>query len=314
MIVKFWGARGSIPTPTRPEVVRKKISSVLMRAKPADLASPDAREAFLDRLPSWLFGTVGGNTSCIEITLADGTTVIIDAGSGIGALSADLKRRVEAPRTFHVLFSHFHYDHVQGLPFFAPAYDPRCSVTFYSPLGDLEKILKSHMVHPYFPITMDEKMSKSLVYQTVTERVFTIGSARVSWLELNHPGRAFGYRFEENGKVFVYASDTELRDHDFDKTEENASFYGNADVMVLDTQYTLGEAIEKFNWGHSSFSLGVDFATTWNTKELYLYHHEPLYDDQRLFRNLRSARWYARRLGNTELAVYLAEEGAEVQL
>ncbi|MFO8064335.1 MAG: MBL fold metallo-hydrolase [Spirochaetota bacterium] len=313
MIIRFWGARGSHPRPLLPDEVRSKITSVVQRIRSCDIQSADAREQFLASLPEWLFGTTGGNTPCVEARLSDDTMVVFDAGSGLQVLSASLQKERKKIREFHVFFTHFHYDHVQGLPFFAPAYDPNVRVVFYSPLPELEQNLKRQMQHPYFPITMDEKMS-NLEFVTLDRAPMRLGSAEIEWRELNHPGRAFGYRIREHGKNFVHATDVELLESDFEKTPENTRFFQGADMMVLDTQYTLGEAIEKYNWGHSSFSLGVDFANAWNVKNLYLFHHEPLYNDKKLHKNLQSARWYANRLGNTKLNIYLSQEGTAIEL
>lgn len=313
MTIRFWGVRGSHPRPLLPHEVQSKIASVVQRIRPHDLESPAARERFLAGLPPWLFGTTGGNTPCVEARLGDDTMVVFDAGSGIQALSAAMQRERRRVREFHIFFTHFHYDHVQGLPFFVPAYDPNVKVRFYSPLPELEQNLKRHMQHPYFPITMDGKMS-NLEFVTLDETPVRLGDAQIRWRELNHPGRAFGYQIRENGRRFVHATDVELLESDFEKTAENTRFFRGADMMILDTQYTLGEAIEKYNWGHSSFSLGVDFATAWEVKNLYLFHHEPLYNDKKLHKNLQSARWYANRLGNTSMQIYLSEEGAEVEV
>lgn len=312
MRIKIWGARGSRPTPLLDEQVKNKISAVIQRVQPRDLVSPAARERFLASLPASLFGTVGGNTACIQVTPRKGATILVDAGSGIAELAAEALRSLNPEREYHIFFTHFHYDHVQGLPFFGPAYNPNCSVHFYSPIPEIRSILSSHMQHPFFPVTMEEKMAPNLQFHVLDHRPVTIGSVTVSWRELNHPGRGFGYRFEEAGRTFVHASDVELLQSDFEKTPENRRFFSNADVMILDTQYTLGEAIEKYNWGHSSFSLGVDFATAWNVRALYLFHHEPLYDDAKLHKNLQLARWYAQRLGNLELEVYISQEGMEI--
>ena len=312
MKVRIWGARGSRPTPLHAEQVRSKISSVVQRIRPRDIVSPAARERFLASLPPWLFGTVGGNTACLEITPRRGPAIIIDAGSGIAELSAALGRRLEPPREFHLFFTHFHYDHVQGLPFFAPAYNPKCSVHFYSPDERLRSILSAHMRHPYFPVTMEEKMRGRLHFHRLSGTQTRIGTLVIRHHELNHPGRGWGYRIEEDGKVFVHASDVELLQSDFERTAANVAFFNKPDALILDTQYTLGEAIEKFNWGHSSFSLGVDFATAWNAKRLYLFHHEPLYSDAKIHKNLQLARWYAQRLGNLDLKVYLSDEGMEI--
>ncbi len=315
MTVRIWGARGSAPTPLRPEEIQSKIASVVQRIRPADIASPDAKERFLSRLPPWLFGTPGGNTTCIEVTLSDGTTVLIDAGSGIVPFAAQLQKRIDRETTeFHLLFTHFHYDHIQGIPFFGPAYNPNCSLHFYSPMPDFEKTIRNQMRYPYFPITMEERMGSLLLFHVLRSQPLRIGSAKIYWRPLNHPGGAFGYRIEDDGKAFVHASDIELREADFERSEENTRFFSDADMLILDTQYTLGEAIQKYNWGHSSFSLGVDFANAWDVHRLYLFHHEPQYSDKRLYKNLQSARWYASRLGNDELEIYLSEEGTEVEL
>jgi phosphoribosyl 1,2-cyclic phosphodiesterase len=282
--------------------------------RPDDLASAASRERFLATLPEWLFGTVGGNTPCVECRLDDGTMIVFDGGSGIEELARAMQNALEPVKEYHIFFTHFHYDHIQGLPFFAPAYDPKVNVYFYSPVENFEDVIRNQMQAPYFPITMEGKMSRNLRFTVLREQPVRLGNAEITWRPLNHPNGAYGYKVVENGKRFVHATDVELLETDFQKTEENARFFENADMLILDTQYTLGEAIEKYNWGHSSFSLGVDFATVWNARKLFLFHHEPLYDDKKLYSNLQAARWYANRLGNTEMEIYLSEEGEEVQL
>jgi phosphoribosyl 1,2-cyclic phosphodiesterase len=278
------------------------------------LASASSRERFLANLPPWLFGTVSGNTPCVEVTLRDNTFLVFDAGSGIEELSRSMQTELNPVREYHIFFTHFHYDHIQGLPFFTPAYDPRCTVHFYSPRPDFERVLRNQMIDPYFPVSMSGKMSNNLHFHVLEEETLSLGSATVRWRPLNHPNGAHGYKVVEDGKSFVHATDVELLESDFQKTRENSRFFEGADTMVLDTQYTLGEAIEKYNWGHTSFSLGVDFATAWKVRRLYMFHHEPLYDDKKLYSNLQAARWYASRLGNTELEIYLSEEGLEVEI
>jgi ribonuclease BN (tRNA processing enzyme) len=105
-----------------------------------------------------------------------------------------------------------------------------------------------------------------------------------------------------------------LQERDFAKSAETARFFSDLDVMILDAQYTLDEAIDKYNWGHSSFSLGVDFAVAWGTGRLFLFHHEPQYSDKKLEQNATSARWYAHRVGGTDLSVDLAREGVTIDV
>lgn len=311
----FWGARGSIPTPLTTEQVKQKISAVVGRIRPSDLTSPSHREAFLDSLPAWLFGTPGGNTTCFEIGLSDGTALVFDAGSGIRELARARMQADEGPNTYHLFFTHFHYDHLQGLPFFVPCYIPTFSVHFYSPVPDFRKFIVDQMRAPYFPVTMEGTMRADLQFETLPDDgEIVLGGARITWCPVTHPGGAFAYRIEENGKSIVFSPDVALGENEFERSDRNRRFFGNADVLILDAQYTLGEAIEKYDWGHSSYSLGVDFAAGWNVSTLYLFHHEPLYDDRKLDRNLHAARWYAQRCGNTSLHIDLAREGRRYEL
>ena len=314
MKVRFWGVRGSTPAPILPDEVRRKIASVVQRVRPEDLDSPTSRERFLANLPPWLFGTYGGNSACIEARLSDNSCIILDAGSGIRELANALSREVRPITNFHVFITHFHYDHLQGLPFFAPCYDPATTITFYSPVEDFEDAVLDHMRPPYFPVTMQDGMESTNRFVRLIDEPVRIGSAVVSWRRHRHPGGAVAYRIDEDGRAFIFNTDAELGESDFRKNEANTSFFGNTDMIILDSQYTLGEAIDKHDWGHSSFSLGVDFVTAWNIATMYMYHHDPLYDDRRLYRNLQAARQYARNLGNTDVEVYLSEEGLEVDV
>jgi phosphoribosyl 1,2-cyclic phosphodiesterase len=311
MRIRFWGVRGSHPTPLSPEILREKISTVVQRIQEKDLQSPASRELFLASLPDWLYGTPGGNTSCIEVRLSDGTCLIMDAGTGIIPLSKSYLHAKRPPGTYHIFFSHFHYDHIQGLPFLSQAYHPSLSVHFYSPVRDLEFILRDHMQHPYFPVGMD-KMTPNLNFHCLDQTpTIKIGNATISWLSLNHPGGAYAYKVTEGNHSFIYATDVELSERDFDESGTKKHFFANTDMVVMDTMYTLGEAIEKFNWGHSSFSLGVEFAMACKVKDFYLFHHEPNYSDKLLYANLRAARWYAQRHKNP-IQIHLAEEGHSI--
>jgi phosphoribosyl 1,2-cyclic phosphodiesterase len=314
MTIKFWGVRGSLPAPLSPDDIRNKISSVVQRIRSDDIENSESRERFLAGLPEWIFGTTGSNTSCLEVRPASKDFIIFDAGSGIRDLWKELQKTGRSPLEFHIFFSHLHWDHIQGLPFFGPAYDPRCTIHFYSPQQEMERALKGQMQPPYFPITMDDKMNARLFFHHLKDTEITIGNAQIKWRNLNHPGGAYAYQINSEKRKVVYATDVELVEEDFKKIPENEAIFGNVDILILDTAYTLGEAIEKYNWGHSSFSLGVDFASVWGVKNLYLFHHEHVYDDRKLDRNLRSARWYANRLEGEPLSIHLAREGLELQV
>jgi phosphoribosyl 1,2-cyclic phosphodiesterase len=311
--IHFWGVRGSLPAPQLPSQIRSKISAILERLTPEDIQSPESRERFLADLPPWLFGTVGGNSPCVTVAVNSvRDSIVFDAGSGLREYGIEMAGRKPKTEKYHIFFSHFHWDHLQGLPFFNPAYDPGVTVDFYSPMENLETALHGQMTSPYFPVHMESMGSKKNFH--ILSGPVKLGKIEVTWKKMNHPGDSYSYKIREEDRNFIYATDTELSANDFQKTEENTGYFENADLIVLDSQYTLGEAIEKYNWGHSAFSLAVDFAANWGIKQLILFHHDPTYDDRKLLNILQSARWYAERMGIKGIEISLAMEGMEIDL
>ncbi len=312
MRIRFWGVRGSVPSPLMPAKIRSKISSVAQRFAERDLESQEARELFLSALPEYLFSSVGGNTACVELLTGESDHIIFDAGTGIRELGMEMASQKKPART-HLFFSHFHWDHIQGLPFFAPAFDPRNEIDFYSPVKDFRRILEDQMREPYFPITMDT-MAATKRFTVLTGSAVDLGGVEIRYRAMNHPGGCYSYRVEEKGKKVIYSTDTELRAEDFEKNPENTAYFAGVDVLVIDTQYTLGEAIEKYNWGHSSFSLAADFAVNWGIKKLILFHHDPAYSDRKIYSILQNAAWYIEHLEGRGIEVTLAREGLELEV
>ena len=134
MKIRFWGVRGSVPTPLTPFQVQAKITAAIQRISEKDLKSPDARQKFISELPSWIYGTTGGNTSCVELLGENDSHIILDAGSGLRPLGKALAKTER--KNFSIFLSHFHWDHIQGLPFFDPAYKPDSKIDFYSAVED----------------------------------------------------------------------------------------------------------------------------------------------------------------------------------
>jgi len=311
MRVRFWGVRGSLPAPLLPAQIKSKISSVLARVTPDDLISPESREHFLAGLPPWLFGTVGGNTPCVSAHSAK-ELLVFDCGSGIRELGLVHAAETPKPQRYHIFFSHFHWDHLQGLPFFSPAYDPSVTLNFYSPTANLESTLSGQMTAPYFPVQM-ETMGSAKKFHHMKGRL-NLETLSIDYKKMKHPGDSYSYIVREGNKRFIYATDTELDTADFIKTEENVKYFQNADLIVLDSQYTLDEAIDKNNWGHNAFSMAVDFAANWGIKQMVLFHHDPAYNDHKLYTILQSARWYMERMNIKGITLTLAQEGLEIEI
>ncbi len=312
MKIRFWGVRGSLPAPLTPVQVQSKISAVLERLRPEDLLDAASRERFLANLPPWLFGTTGGNTPCVEIQTDSGEEIVFDAGSGIRELGIDSFKRRPRTTNFNLFFSHMHWDHIQGLPFFGPAYDPSVSITFHSPEAWLQETLSKQMLGPCFPVPI-EAMGAKKTFITLTDKI-DLGQVSVSWRRMNHPGGSYAYAVTEGLKRVVYATDSELISDDFIRDDEHAAIFGGADIIIIDAQYTLGEAIEKYNWGHSAFSMAIDFASNWGIGKVVLFHHDPTYDDRKLYGIQQSARWYTDHMSIKGVEVMLAREGLELNL
>jgi len=314
MNIHFWGVRGSLPTPVTPSRVKSKISAIVEQITPDDISSAENRERFLSGLHPWLFGTVGGNSPCLSVEFDDrqNECIVFDCGSGIremGTAHIIEKRKIS---NYHIFLSHFHWDHIQGLPFFGPGYNPSVEMNFYSPVPDVEKILSGQMVEPYFPVGFENMRAKKTFHQL--KKKIEIHGRTISFKKMNHPGDSYAYCINEDGKRLIYSTDTELSSDDFTKNEENTSFFKDADLIVIDCQYTLGEAIDKFKWGHSAFSLAVDFAANWGIKRMVMFHHDPSYDDFKLYGILKSAKLYLERMNITGIELTLAYEGLEISL
>ncbi|MCK9169202.1 MAG: MBL fold metallo-hydrolase [Treponema sp.] len=312
MKISFWGVRGSIPSPLTPMQIQAKITAVVQRITQKDIESQDSRERFIMTLPAWLYGTTGGNTPCVEVKSDDGTEIVLDAGSGLRVMGKHGNK--PADNHYNLLLSHFHWDHLQGLPFFDAAYNQETTIDIYSVFPAAKRLLRDQMKRPYFPVSFDT-FTKKINFHTISPaESFSIGNLKINCCKMSHPGNSYSYALTENGKKFVYATDVELSQRDFDRTSARAAVFENADCVVLDSQYTVAEAYQKENWGHSAFCYAIDFAVHWNIKSVFLFHHEPMYDDKKLNSILLAARWYAEYIEHAEIKIYLATETSEIQL
>ncbi|MCQ2610118.1 MAG: MBL fold metallo-hydrolase [Treponema sp.] len=313
MNIHFWGVRGSIPSPLTPAQIQAKITAVVQRISPKDLESLDARQKFISSLPQWLYGTIGGNTPCVQLTTKSGKQIILDAGSGIRVMGKNCPP--PADKHYSVFFSHFHWDHIQGFPFFDYAYYPDMNFDIYSPFEKAKEYLVKQMDKPnLYPVDFNA-FTKNIDFHTLEPaQKYEIDGIEVQCCMMSHPGDSFSYSFVEDGKKIVYATDVELTDIDNLNKANIDKVFRDADVVILDSQYTLEEASKKEKWGHSAFCYAIDFAVSMNIKTIYLFHHEPTYDDKKIDSILQAARWYAAYISGGKVQVKLAVEGQEIEL
>ena len=254
MHVRFWGVRGSIPSPG-PKTVR-----------------------------------YGGNTPCVELTCGD-ETLIVDAGTGIRDLGFDLMRRAAGgPVKGRLFIGHTHWDHIQGFPFFTPLYLPATKFQIYGMHGTtktFQDVMAGQMQSTYFPVQLQDLASKPEFIEI--NGPVQAGPVKVTHTFLNHPGITVGYRFEYDGKVVSYISDHEpygtlnVKGEFSDKEDAAiARFVAGSDLLICEAQYTADEYKQKRGWGHSTFKDVLDLAQNAGVKRMAIFHHDPLHDDDKL--------------------------------
>ncbi|MFH1809747.1 MAG: MBL fold metallo-hydrolase [Pseudomonadota bacterium] len=256
--VKFWGTRGSIPT------------------------------------PGWQTRKFGGNTPCIEVRVDD-AVYICDGGSGLRELGVELVQRSNSPIVAHLFFSHSHWDHIQGFPFFIPVYRPDSSLFVYGTVeGDtrIYQLLSGQMHSDYFPVEFKDLGAK-IVPEFLSEQGRVIDGVKVSWFGQVHPGSSLAYRFEHDGCRVVYATDNEI-DMTIENQQESEAdpsvprrvsagyldFIRHADLLIADGQYSDEEYRTKRGWGHPRATTVVDAAIQAGVKRLAVFHHDPMMGDK----------------------------------
>ena len=301
MKVRFWGVRGSIP------------------------------------VPGYQTNRYGGNTSCVEVRPRGATPIIIDAGTGIRRLGKSLMDR-GGHDTAHLLISHTHWDHIQGLPFFAPLYTRGNRLHVFARQRDdthLRAVFASQTENPYFPVPLTSLKADIAFNELADDARFEIGRARISCTRLNHPWIAMAYRVDVDGASVVYASDTApftdiLLEHEFiakppvlgapinpaDAAKLATMRAGlvalcrNADLLIYDTQFTVEEYRQRPHWGHSTPDDAISVAREAAVKHLVLYHHAPARTDDQ--QDAILAQYRAGMDGALQLSA--ASEGLELAL
>ncbi|MEA3307079.1 MAG: MBL fold metallo-hydrolase [Elusimicrobiota bacterium] len=239
MKIKFWGARGSIT-----------------------VCGKD-------------YLKYGGDTTCVEIRSKKGDLIIIDAGTGIRNLGKQLIK--EGTKSFNMLFTHSHWDHIMGFPFFAPIYRKSTKIVLRGCsfcAESIKEVLTKTMRPPGFPVKFEE-ISASFEYRSVPAEKFEIGGIKITPIELSHPNFGLGYRFEEDEKSFVFLTDNELgfSHPGAKKFEDYVAFCAGADLLVHDAEYTEEEYPKKKTWGHSTNKQALNLALKAKVKTLGFTHH-----------------------------------------
>ncbi len=255
--IKVWGCRGSIPSP-----------------------GGDTSK-------------YGGNTTCVEVRLGDGSLVVIDAGSGIRNLGRELTR-ARGPRLIHLFLTHAHWDHVQGFPFFLPAYQKGFTLKVWGgprSAGTLRGYLSQQLTPPFFPVKFGE-LEAAMRFPARPSPEISIDGTRIQSIPLAHPDGGYGFKFSAAGRSFVFLTDNELgfRHPGGLSLKHYAELCQGADLVLHDAQYTPEEYRLTRGWGHSTFPAVVELCRAASPKRFGLIHHDPQHTDAELDRHVRGCR------------------------
>jgi len=233
----------------------------------------------------------GGHTPCASLPSSEKDLIVIDAGTGIMRLGEALTEKKDKKYVhIHLVFTHFHIDHIMGLPFFPPLFSRETKVSFYSPLksGETQRLLSTLMGGRFFPIPFD-KTGAEKKFVEVPLGDFAIGNVRISHIPLNHPQGSFAYRFSEKGRNIVFATDTEHPEKGMD--EQLVAFAQKTDILIYDATFTPDEYKKgRRGWGHSTWKQGTRVAQKAGAGKLYLSHFNPSHSDKKIDNIIKSAR------------------------
>lgn len=341
MLIKFWGVRGSIPAGYQIDDMKNKYKSILKESRNHCLDTDQDIEEFLQGLPEELLLPVGQNTPCLEVTSGK-DRIILDGGSGIRqlGLGLDCDSRIKMPSLYlsmgtdqecsskseplsppdrvelTILFSHTHWDHIQGFPFFVPAYNVGNRICCYAHSGSqlAEALAIQQQAPSLFPVTL-EKMGAEISCQDFPEDGLKVGEIEIKAMLMPHPGGSLAFRLTAGDRSVVYATDYEFLPGQTKYMDRFRKFIHGADVLISDSQYTYLESMVRKGWGHSPALSAIYLTMDAHIKHLFLFHHDPGYSDSKLWDNLDKARTYYKMMREEgTMDIRLAMEGASLEI
>ncbi len=316
MKVTFWGCRGSLPASYSGSQTKHKVKRVLELAIDHGLQNHTQIDNFIRLLPFDLQSGYGTNTPCVQVDGGE-EIVICDAGSGIrdlGQMLVGMGKNI--PRKIHILMSHLHWDHIQGFPFFVPAYIQGVHINIYGCHDNVEETFVRQQRTPTFPVALRDMGSHIEFHTLDPSKSYSIGGMEVSIIEQPHPGTSYGFRFVQDNKKTIYSTDAEHSDDAQSPDYPFLKFIEAADLLIFDAQFNLADHLfTKQNWGHSSNLIAVELAVRAGVKKLCLFHSEHSFNDEELHKfELDTKRYLKIYNEHAILDIVLAHDGLSIDI
>lgn len=292
MQYKLWGVRGSLPKPETPLQLQARIKNLLQEFAQSGKGAADV-DSFLSQKNAAFIGGYGGNTSCYEVA-HKGESVVIDGGSGIKELGMELIKGPagQGKGVVHIFMTHFHWDHLIGLPFFVPIFIPGNEIHFYAVQDDLETVIKSLFRKPCFPVNFEWLGSKIHFHKLEPRKKLQLHSLSLTPYQLDHPDPCWGFKISDGEKNIAHCVDTECTRVTRKELGKDLALYQDIDLMIFDAQYTLVELVDKINWGHAVAGLGLDIAMREKVKKVVFVHHDPYASNEKIQAAEKQTRTY----------------------